>query len=154
MRVAASALVAFLTACSVYIPQPVDVPPPQGTEVRVRLTTAGAVRVSQLLGRPTEEIQGQILEANGDSLGLSLISASEYRRPWDVAESLTVAREEYFQLDERRLDRKRTALFVGGVGVMSGIVIAGLFKAATRSKDGERPGEIDVTLIPLFSVRH
>ena len=154
MRVSACALVVLLTACSVYIPQPMDVTPPPGTEVRLRLTTAGAVRVSRLLNRPTDEIQGRILGANGDSLGISLISAAEYRRPWDDEESLTVSMEEYFQLDERRMDGKKTALLVGGVGVVSGLVIAGLFKAAAQSRDGEPPGEIDTILIPLFSFRH
>jgi hypothetical protein len=118
------------------------------------LTTPGAVRVSRLFGQPLEEIQGRLLNANGDSLGLSLTRTTEYGRPWDSTDTLMVAREEYFQLDEKRLDRTRTAILVGGVGVVSGIVIGALFRAATRGGEGEPPGDSDVTLIPLFSIRH
>lgn len=154
MRIPALATVLLLAACSVYIPQPLETPPPPGAEVRVKLTTPGAVRVSRLFGQPIQELQGRILETSRDSLALSLISTEEYGRPWDAADTLMVAREEYFQLDEKRLDGKRTALLVGGVGVVSGVVIGGLFRAATRSEDGDPPGEIDVILIPLFSFRH
>ena len=154
MRVSGLALVLLLIGCSVYVPHPPDAPPPPGTEVRVRLTTPGAVRVSRVFGQPVEEIQGRLLNAKGDSLGLSLTRATEYGRPWDSADTLMVARNEYFQLDEKRLDGKRTALFVGGVGVVSGIVIGALFRAATRGGEGEPPGDSDVALIPLFSIRH
>jgi hypothetical protein len=154
MRISGMALVLVLSGCSVYVSHPPDAPPPPGTEVRVRLTTPGAVRVSRFFGQPVEEIQGRLLSANGDSLGLSLARVTEYGRPWDAADTLMVAREEYFQLDEKRLDGKRTALLVGGVGVVSGIVIGALFRAATRGGEGEPPGDSDLTLIPLFSIRH
>lgn len=155
MRVSGLALLVLLLAgCSVYIPRPLDTPPPPGTEVRVKLTTPGAVRVSRLFGQPVEEIQGRLLSTYGDSLGLSFSSATEYGRPWDNADTLMVAREEYYQLDEKRLDGKRTALLVGGVGVVTGVVIGALFRAATRGGQDEPPGEIDVILIPLFSFQH
>ena len=153
-RVLGLVVVLFVSACSVYIPQPPDTPPPAGTQVRARLTTPAAVRVSDIFGVPVQEIEGRILDLDGDSLGLRLLSATEYRRPWDSADTLKLAMGELLQLDEKRIDGRRTALFVGGVGVVSGIVIGALFKAAAGSGDGEPPGEIDVILIPLFSIRH
>jgi len=154
MRFLGLAVVVFLSACSVYLPQPLDTPPTAGTQVRARLTTPGSVRVSEVFGVPVQEIEGRILNSSGDSLGLSILSATEYGRPWDSAETLKVAMGEIYQLDEKRIDGRRTAFLVGGVGAVSGIVIGALFNAASRSEDGEPPGEIDVILIPLFSIRH
>ena len=154
MRVLSMAAALLLSSCSVYIPQPLDTPPPPGTQVRARLTTPGAVRVSGLVGLPVQEIEGRILNLDGDSLGLSLLSTTEYGRPWDSETTLKVAMGEIFQLDEKRIDGRRTAFLVGGLGVVSGIVIGALFKAASRSDNDEPSGEIDVILIPLFSFRH
>ncbi|MFH1763773.1 MAG: hypothetical protein ABIF09_06230 [Gemmatimonadota bacterium] len=154
MRSFGLAVVALLAGCSVYIPQPLDTPPPAGTQVRAKLTTPGSVRVSRLFGLPVQELEGQILNMDRDSLGLSLLSATEYGRPWDSVDTLMVARGEILQLDEKRVDGKKTAFLVGGVGVVSGIVIGALFRAASSSKDGKPPGEIDQILIPLFSFRH
>jgi hypothetical protein len=154
MRLLGLAAVLLLAACSVYVPQPLATPPPVGTQVRARLTTPGAVRISRLFGQPVQELEGQVVHLRGDSLGLSLLSATEYGRPWDAVDTLMVAQGEVHQFDEKRLDGRKTALLVGGVGIVSGIVIGALFRAAARSEDGEPPGEIDVTLIPLPYFRH
>lgn len=154
MRFMGVAMVLLLAGCSVYIPRSVDAPPPAGTQVRARLTTPGAVRISSLIGLPVLEVEGQIMNTDGDSLNIGLLSATEYGRPWDPGTTLRVARLEIDQLDEKRVDARRTALFAGGVGVVSGVVIAALFRAASRSEDGEDPGEIDVILVPLLSFRH
>lgn len=154
MRFLVLAAVLSVAACSVYIPQPLDPPPPVGTQVRARLTMAGAVRISGLLSRPVQELEGQVLTVLGDSLGLGLLSATEYMRPWDSVDTLNVARGEIYQWDRKRIDGKRTALIVGAVGVVSGMVIAALFNAASGSEDDEPPGDIDGILIPILYLRH
>ncbi|HKJ03490.1 MAG TPA: hypothetical protein VJ997_13575, partial [Longimicrobiales bacterium] len=102
---------------------------------------------------PVQEVEGRILDVDGDSLDLRLLSTTEYGRPWDSSATLRLAKAEVLQLDEKRLDAKRTALFVGGMGVVSGVVIAALFKAASRGGGEEPGGGTDLTLIPLFSLR-
>jgi hypothetical protein len=153
MRLTFAVTFLALCGCSVYVPLNPDTPPPAGTDVRARLTTPGAVRVSDIVGSPVREIEGEILSFWGDSLGLSLMATSEYGRPWDSMDTLKLGTLEIMQLDEKRLDKRRTAFLVGGVGVITGVVTAALFKAATGSDDGESPGDIDAILIPLFSIR-
>ena len=151
MRAIVLAGTLFLGGCSVYLPQPLDTSPPPGTNVRARLTTPGAVRVSGFLGGPTQEVEGKVLTQMGDSLALSLLTTTEYGRPWDSADTLFLGFGEIYQLDEKRMDKKRSAFFAGGVAVVTSFVVAALFNAAGRSEEGDPPGEIDVSLIPLFS---
>ena len=116
MRLTLMAALLLLCGCSVYLPLDPDVPPPAGTNVRARLTTPGAVRISDRLGSPVREIEGEVLGFWGDSLGLNLMSTTEYGRPWDSVDTLKLATMEVFEFDEKRLDMKRTAFLVGGVG--------------------------------------
>lgn len=151
MRAIVLAGMLFLGGCSVYLPQPLDTSPPPGTNVRARLTTSGSVRVSGFLGGPTREVEGTILVQEGDSLALSLLTTTEFGRPWDSADTLFLGFGELYQLDEKRIDKKRSAFLAGGLAVVTGVVVAALFKAAGRSEGGDPPGEIDVSLVPLFS---
>lgn len=154
MRFLPITLAIMLAGCTTYLSRPADPLPPAGTQVRAKLTTAGAVRVSELYGWPVQELEGRVLGVDGDSLDLGILSTTEYGRPWDLSASLLLAKGEILQLDEKRIDPRRTALFVGGVGLVSGVVVAALFKNAFGSDKGDPGGEIDVTLIPLLSIRH
>ena len=144
-------VVLVLSGCAVYIPRPLDVPPPQDTEVRAQLTTPGAVRLTGLFGHPVQEVEGRILASTADSVHLALRSAEEYGLPWNQEQRLTLARSELLVLEEKRIDKTRTALLVAGTGTVVGITIAGLFRAATRSRE-EDDGGGDLTIVPLFSI--
>lgn len=153
MRLTLVAALFVLCGCTVYLPLNPEVPPPAGTNVRARLTTPGAVRISDRLGSPVREIEGEILSFWGDSLGLSLMATTEYGRPWDSVDTLKIATAEVFQFEEKRLDKTRTAFLVGGVGVVTGIVIGAIYSAAGGADGGDPPGDIDAIVIPLFSIR-
>lgn len=146
-------VVLALSGCAVYIPRSLDAPPPQDTEVRARLTTPGAVRLTGLYGHPVQEVEGRILDSTPDSLHLALLSAQEYGLPWNQEQRLALARSELLLLEERRIDKTRTALLVAGTGTVVGVTVAALFRAATRSREEDNGGG-DLTLIPLFSVIH
>lgn len=154
MRLTFVAALFVLCGCSVYLPLNPEALPPAGTNVRATLTTPGAVRISDRLGSPVREIEGEVLSFWGDSLGLSLMATTEYGRPWDSVDTLKLGTMEIFQLEEKRLDKRRTAFLAGGIGVVSGVLIAALFRAATGSEDGEPPGDPDAIVIPFFSIRH
>ncbi|MFC1661174.1 hypothetical protein ACFL3S_06935 [Gemmatimonadota bacterium] len=143
-----------LSACTTYIPHPSDAPLPSGTEVRAELTTPGAVRISDLFGQPLRSVEGRVLSVSSDSMYVALLSATELGRPWDAVDTLSFAQGEILRLAEKRIDKKKTALLVGGVGTVSGVIIAALFRAATGSTEGEGPGEEDRTIIPIFSIIH
>ena len=154
MRVLALAFVLLVSACSVYVPQPPDTPPPVGAEVRARLTPEGVVHVSEILGAPVLDVEGRILSADGGFLNLGLLSAGGNKRLGDSSDTLRVATGEILQLEEKRIDRRRSALLAGGVGVVSGVVLAAMFKSVNRRDSGVLDGEIEMILIPLFSIRH
>ena len=154
MRFSFAVFLLLLGGCTVYVPLDPDVAPPPGTNVRARLTTPGAVRVSDRVGSPVQEVEGEVLSFRGDSLGLSLMATTEYGRPWDSAEMLTLSTLEISRLEEKRLDRRRTAFLAGGVGVVSGVIVAALFNAAGSSKDDDPGGGIDAILIPFLSIRY
>ena len=154
MRFLVLATTLFLGACAVYIPRGPDNLPPPGTQVKAELTSGGSVRASESFGAPIRLIEGKIAEVEGDTVTFSLLSATEYGRPWESDLAVSVHRSEILQLDEKRIDRKKTAFLVGGLGVASGVVVAALFNAAGGKDKGGRPGEIDVALIPLISIRH
>lgn len=151
MRAAALVLLLALPSCIAYSPLPLDPAPPTGTAVRARLTTTGAVRLSDLFGRPVLNVEGRLLDVSADSLHISLLSATEYGRPWDQADTLALARNELARLDEKQIDALRTGFLVGGLGVVTGAVIVALFKAATQSDTNGQGEPPDATLIPVFS---
>jgi hypothetical protein len=153
MRLLALMAALSLSGCSMYIQHPLNEPLPPGTDIRAHLTTPGAVRVSGILGAPTELVEGRILALDRDSLQLALLITTEYGRPWEESNTLGLATSEISRLEEKKIDGKRTALLVGGVGAVSGVVVGALFRAATRTDDGEG-GEEDLSLIPLFTIFH
>ena len=140
--------------CTVYAPLDTDPPPAPGTQVRVNLTTPGAVRISDLLGRPLRSLEGSLVDWTGDSLSIGLISATEWGRPWDAVDTLRVAQTELSLLEEKRVDPTRTGILVAGSAVVVGATVVALFNAAGWNEDtggGEPP---DVILSPLFSFIH
>lgn len=154
MRAAALMALLALTACTTYIPHTIEPPPPTGTEVKARLTTPGAIRVTDLMGQPVRELEGTLVAWSTDSLQIALLSATEYGRPWDSVDTLGLAITELSFLEEKRINTGRTVLFVGATAAVAGIVIAALWKAAVGGDDGEDPGEIDLIRIPIFSFIH
>jgi hypothetical protein len=154
MRLSFVVALLVLCGCSVYLPLDPDTPPPAGTNVRATLTTPGAVRISDRLGSPVREIEGEVLGFWGDSLGLNLMSTTEYGRPWDSVDTLKLATMEVFEFEEKRLDMKRTAFLVGGVGVVTGVVLRSIYNAVGGSDGGDGPGDVDAIIISFFSFRH
>ena len=154
MRLSFAVSLLLLGGCTVYVPLDPGTPPPAGTNVRATLTTPGALRVSDRVGAPVRAIEGQVLNFWGDSLGLGLYSTTEYGRPWDSTDTLAVSAMEIFQLEEKRIDKVRTALVFGGVGVLSGVVIGAVYNSLGGSGDGNSGEGPDAAIIPLFTIRH
>ena len=153
MRLFVLLAVVSLAGCATYIPHSPYTPPPEGTEIRVRLTDAGAVRATGLFGQPIREMEGRIQGLTPDSLYLALLSAQEYRLPWNQEQQFTLAKSELLALEEKRIDSKKTAILAVGAGTVTGFLIVALFKAATRT-DNTEGGDADLAIIPIFSIIH
>jgi hypothetical protein len=142
-------------SCTAYVPLQIDSLPERGTEVRARLNPEGQVRLTGLLGRPVQHLEGRFLGGDPDSLRLGLISAVEFGRPWESVDTLRLARIELSGLDEKRVDRTRTTLAVGGGALATGLALAVLVSDGLLGNEGgdqEQPP--DRILIPIFSIVH
>ena len=63
----------FVSACYTYAP--VRTPEP-GSQVRAGLTVEGAVRQSDILGRPVRNLNGRLVSMDADEVALDVIVAS------------------------------------------------------------------------------
>lgn len=150
MRLLAFLAMLMAGGCTVYVPRTVGEPLAPGTEIRARLNTPGAIRISTSRGRTLSHIEGKFLFLERDSLQIALLETSEFGRPWEGVDTLGLATSEILRLEEKKIDATRTALLVGGIGIPTGLAIGALFRAAIRSR-GEGEGEVDLILIPLIS---
>jgi hypothetical protein len=110
--------------------------------------------MTDLLGRPLRGLEGSLLTWSRDSLRVGLISATEYGRPWDAVDTLTLSRAEVSSLEAKGVDPLRTGALVVGGSVVLGVTVAALFRAAAQNDDGGREGPPDQIIVPLFSIWH
>jgi hypothetical protein len=100
------------SACFSYL----EVPPGDlapGTRVRAQLSTEGQVRLGDLLGAPQREVEGEVVEANPESL-LLLARVGVSSTPTGVfleRQRLQIEQREIVRLEARRLERQKTVAF-------------------------------------------
>ena len=97
--------------------------PALGTEVRVRLTDAGAVALGPLVGNRIELVDGRIAAVSDTALTLAVTSTTDRlgsEVPWK-GESVVFPRATVAGLERRSLDRGKSYL-VGGIA--AGLVAA------------------------------
>lgn len=111
-----------LAACYTYTP--IDVAPTLGTEVRVRLTDAGAVTMAPLIGPRIESLDGHIAAVADTALTLSVTGTTD-RLGNEVTwrgEQVVLPRAALAGFQRRTLDRRRSYLFGGlAVGVVAAV---------------------------------
>jgi hypothetical protein len=90
--------------------------PALGSEVRVRLTDAGAVTLGPLVGNRVELVDGRISSVTDTALTLSVAGTTDrlgVEVPWK-GEQVTFPRSALAGLEQRSLDRGKSYL-VGGI---------------------------------------
>ena len=136
MRAAGPVTIAVWSAvsagCYRYTPIETGAPPALGTEVRLRLTDAGAVSLAPLVGNRIELVDGRLVSVADTSLTLSVSGTTDRlgnETPWR-GEEVAIPRTMLTGLEQRRLDRGKSYLvggiaagFVAAVGI--GFTIAG-----------------------------
>ena len=114
--------------------------PALGTEVRVRLTDAGAITLGPLVGNRVELVDGRIAAVADTALTLSVTSTTDRlgnETPWK-GESVVFPRATVAGLERRSLDRGKSYL-VGGIA--AGLVAAvGVGFSMTGNGGGNRTG--------------
>jgi hypothetical protein len=103
---------------------PVDAPgPAAGSEIRVRLTDEGAIKLGPLVGNRIEYVDGRVVSAADTALTVS-VSGTTDRIGVEVSwrgEEVVLPRVAISGLERRTLDKRRS--YVAG-GIAAGIVAA------------------------------
>lgn len=144
---------ALLSGCYVY--NPTTSPPAPGSEVRVHVTSEAAVRVGDLLGDPSREVDGR-LQAAGDTVRVSVLTGrevSDFARARDFRSELAFPRSQVEGISLRRFSWPRSLLVGAAAGGLVGLAV-GQVVAGGDADDGDGDnGGGPVTLlfrIPIF----
>lgn len=134
----------FLAGCYSYTPiAPTTAMP--GVEVRARITGAASDRVAPLLGAfDTRELVGSVVEnKNGDII----LDVDVGTRP-NAAESggplrarVPLVPADVLSLEQRKLDRMRTTMLVGGILAAAGAGVAVALHSGGGADEGKSPAE-------------
>ena len=114
--------------------------PTQGTEVRVRLTDAGAVTLAPYIGNRIELVDGRIASVVDTAVTVSVTATTDrlgVETPWR-GEAVSIPRNAFYELQARALDRKKS--FVVG-GIAAGLVaVVGIGFSVTGNGGGGQSG--------------
>jgi len=106
--------------------------PDSGSEVRVGLTDAGAVKLAPQIGPRMAAIDGRTLQSNDSAIVLAVVAVvgqNGRSMSWSQ-ERLLVPRDAVSSLSTRGLDRKRTWI-VAGLSVVGVLLLGDLFGLGT-----------------------
>ena len=128
---------AISVGCYRYTPVDAQAPSALGTEVRVRLTDAGAVSLAPLVGNRVELIDGRLVSVADTSLTLSVTGTTDRlgnETPWR-GEQVAIPRAMFDGLERRTLDRGKSYL-VGGIAAGMVVVVGVGFTVAGSGGGG------------------
>jgi hypothetical protein len=126
------ALALALLTVGCYRLTPIEGAVPQGNDVRIELTDAGAVRLAPQIGARMAAIDGRTLQSNDSAIVLAVaavVAQNGRSMPWSQ-ERLSVPRDAVSSLRTRVLDRKKTWI-VAGLSLVGVLVLGDLFGLGT-----------------------
>lgn len=141
---------AWFSGCYTYTPM-AGAPAP-GDEVRATLTSAAAVRETELRGAVTQHMTGRVVHVANDSVALSVVSARgvQSNDTRTFRQVLTLSQDDVQLLSVRNLSWARTGLVtVLGLGLIA--LSVGTLEAG--GSEGSEPGGGDQTFTPGFRLQ-
>ena len=143
----------LMAACYVYVP--VEQPSP-GSQVRASLTVEGAVRQSDVMGRPMRNFNGRFVSLDSETLALDVITASTRGQLREIVlrDTLSIPRDQVMVIEGRELSWVRTGVI--GAGAAAAVVV--IFNSLTSGGENV-PGDggpidgLDGITIPIFQIR-
>jgi hypothetical protein len=138
LRSGLAALGCFIATGGCYSYQPV--PPAAvapGAAVRAELTSEGVLRLEPLLGTLQREVIGEVIEADGRQLLMLARTGSRFDGVTPVLERqrIVIDQQEILRLEQRRLQRTRSAVF--SAALASALVGTAIYFFTARSRGGE-----------------
>ncbi len=129
-----------LSACHSYVPL-VGVGPSPGDALRLRLSNAKSVEISERVGSPLRSVEGTLVRVRGDSLEVDISwgavfvgTVFEGRR-----DTLSFRSPDILELDRREFSRTRTGLLLGSIAA----VIVMIVRSISGGGDPGQPGDPD-----------
>jgi hypothetical protein len=140
IRAGIAPVLCLMSACVSYVTTSA---PSQGDRVRIRLTDAGSVQLSSMIGARAESISGSIVEKQDTAWVLS-VNQVERRsgsfEPWK-GERVVIPTNAGLPPEKKKLSVVRTSFLIGGiVAGLGAILAAGGFEALTGGSGGGGPG--------------
>lgn len=152
-HVPAVVLCVGLAGCQSFQPLPREELEP-GTQIRAHLSAVGTGHLAEARGDASPTVTGRAVTVDGAQLGLEywrndLRLARQFRAQRDT---LWLPWSEVIRVDERRFSAIRTGLFVGGLAVGTGIIVAALLSGGEDETGGPGPnpnGGTPLKVVPL-----
>jgi hypothetical protein len=118
-------LVMVTSGCFRYLSVSPSSAPPVGEEVRARLSEGGLVRLAPEIREQQRGsvVEGEVVEADGSALVLAVSLGSEgapQRSGRDLRQRVVIPVADVMELELRQLDKKRTAVVLGGAATLLG----------------------------------
>ncbi len=139
-RLVAAALLPLVGGCYAYVPLRTP-SPPEAAALRLRLSTPGDYRLTNVTMNDVGEIDGELVSMNDSAVILSatrLVSRSGFEHLGEGA-TLRVPRLSIGAIEMKHLSPARTALFVGGLialGALTSVALGTAFVSGATPVGG------------------
>ncbi len=107
-------------ACYTYRPATLETVP-EGTRIRTLITTEAQQRLWQAARLDVREVEGEIVERNGDVVFVDVRAAGGIGRP-ALYQRVDLAPQDVLRVDYRALDKGVTAAFIGGLAAAATVI--------------------------------
>jgi hypothetical protein len=128
--------------CVKYVPVELDAVP-EGEEVHVRLTDAGAIRAARQLGGIRSALDASVAPQDSDSMAVTIWLGKDYPGTSfeNVRETVVFPRDEVIDLSLTELDVPRTAAIAAGAVAVFAVLVDRLFFKEDPNPTDEPPDE-------------
>lgn len=137
-------MLATAGGCYSYAVVPLD-RVPTGVAVRARISAPQADRLEELLGHGDRQLEGRLVETGAESIILAVPAARDGSgvSSGRIHQRVTVPRAEIFEMEVRRLDRRRTAAVTLGLAALAAYLTMQQFGDSNENPGGSGKGGID-----------
>jgi hypothetical protein len=122
------------SGCYTYRPATLDAVP-VGTDIRGQLGTEARIALEDRYGRRIDQLNGTLVERNGDSVLVETrsVSAADGRA---LHQRLALAQADVLRVDVKRIHKVRTIVLVGGVAALAAVLFVKGFHSHASGEDG------------------
>lgn len=150
MRAAVVLLLPMVAGCFTYTRTSLD-QVAAGAKVRVEVQPDAAARLTHALGYPADELRGEALSTEGDSLLLQVAGAMEPGGvPVDFSQRVRISAAGMREIDVQRVDWTRTGVVMAAAAVAGGIVIGSIFNTTQRNSQNVGKPNPNAVRIPVI----